>query len=665
MAQEANIPGEEPSVHEGLPDTRGRRVSPWAWVGTVNFAQGLQYVVATQLFAVVFKTMGVDTGTIVFWVSFLTLPWTIKPLWGPLVDKYGTKRNWTIWMQLLVGLSFVGVALALQIPGSLLGFNNVPWFFWISLIFLFALAFAAATHDIACDGYYMLTLSQKQQAFFVAIRSTFFRFAMIFANGVLVLLPAMVQDATSPPPGYFRAVVNVAGTTDHLALEPLPEGESFIRATPATVTLAPDQTTTITLALTKAPEDPEGLIVLARPGKDSNIAMKAEDPAFAERITFTKDNWETGVVMVVSANKAMKESSHSDFKFTAGDIDLSWTVMAGTCAVMFLFFFFYHQWAMPIPAADAIGGGSKVPFIVPVAALAATLILPIGMGYGVYKLIDHLLRERMQLAFLGATPTPLDLKGFSFFFTSANLLVVCALGSLFLLVPFLKRPSAAFFYSMSNVSGIQFADVFVTFFQKERILLILSFILTFRLGEVQLTQIKNIFFIDSREKGGLGMSLTEMAITNSVVYAAALIVGGILSGWLVSKYGLRRILWPLIAALHLPNALFIYLAYAQPTNFWLINFCVATESFGYGIGLTAYLLIMIMAAQGPYKTAHYALCTGFMSLGVMIPGMWSGYLQELVGYEWFFILVLVSVIPGTIITAFVPIDPEFGKKAAA
>ena len=130
----------------------------------------------------------------------------------------------------------------------------------------------------------------------------------------------------------------------------------------------------------------------------------------------------------------------------------------------------------------------------------------------------------------------------------------------------------------------------------------------------------------------------------------------------LSRYGLKKVIWPMVCFMHLPNALYIWLAWAQPSSLWPINTIVAFESFGYGLGFTAYLMVMIFAAQGPYKTAHYALCTGAMALGYMLPGMWAGYLQELVGYTTFFILVLIFVLPGVLFIPFLKIDPNFGIR---
>jgi PAT family beta-lactamase induction signal transducer AmpG len=118
-------------------------------------------------------------------------------------------------------------------------------------------------------------------------------------------------------------------------------------------------------------------------------------------------------------------------------------------------------------------------------------------------------------------------------------------------------------------------------------------------------------------------------------------------------------------AIHLPDAVFIYLAYAQPTGLLLTQLCIAVEQFGYGFGFTAYLIYMIHVARGPHQTAHYAICTGFMALGMMIPGMWSGWLADHIGYRSFFTWVLVATIPGFLVALWIPLEKDFGKKQAA
>ena len=211
----------------------------------------------------------------------------------------------------------------------------------------------------------------------------------------------------------------------------------------------------------------------------------------------------------------------------------------------------------------------------------------------------------------------------------------------------------------------EFFHVFALFFRRKNIFAILAFLLLYRFAEAQLVKLVSPFLLDAREAGGLGLTTSQVGIAYGTFGILALTAGGLLGGYLASLRGLRYWLWPMVFIIHLPDAMFIFLSHLQPTSFFLISAAVAVEQFGYGFGFTAYMLFMIMVAEGEHKTAHYAICTGFMALGMMLPGMFSGWLQEQIGYAHFFEWVLLSTIPGFIVAALVKVDPEFGKKKQA
>ena len=208
----------------------------------------------------------------------------------------------------------------------------------------------------------------------------------------------------------------------------------------------------------------------------------------------------------------------------------------------------------------------------------------------------------------------------------------------------------------------EFLQTFVLFFKKKDILATLAFLLFYRFAEAQLVKLVTPFLLDAREKGGLGLTTSEVGVVYGTVGIIALTLGGLLGGYVVSRNGLKTWLWPMVLIIHLPDVMFIYLSQVQPTNFVLINLAVSIEQLGYGFGFTAYMMYMIMVAEGNHKTAHYAICTGFMALGMMLPGMLSGMIQEMLGYKGFFLWVVLSTIPGFIVALLVKIDPEFGKK---
>jgi MFS transporter, PAT family, beta-lactamase induction signal transducer AmpG len=210
-----------------------------------------------------------------------------------------------------------------------------------------------------------------------------------------------------------------------------------------------------------------------------------------------------------------------------------------------------------------------------------------------------------------------------------------------------------------------FKDFFVTFgsfFQKPKIVVMLSFILLYRLGEAQLLKMSQLFLLDPRDAGGLALTTLQIGFIYNTVGLITFILGALLGGFLVARRGLKFWLWPMLLAIHLPDAVFIWLAYAQPGNLFAIGAGVAVEQFGYGFGFTAMLLYMICIARGKHQTAHYAICTGFMALGMMLPGMWSGKLQEFLGYPHFFVWVILATIPSFLVARLIPLDSEFGKK---
>jgi len=207
-----------------------------------------------------------------------------------------------------------------------------------------------------------------------------------------------------------------------------------------------------------------------------------------------------------------------------------------------------------------------------------------------------------------------------------------------------------------------FISTFTAFFKRPDILVILLFLLLFRFGEAQALKLAAPFLLDPAIKGGLGLSTQQVGLVYGTIGVIALTLGGLLGGFAISRHGLKRWIWPMLLAVHLPNLAFVFLAYVLPTNIYVIAAAIAIEQFGYGFGFAAYLLFMIMVADGVHKTAHYAICTGFMALGMMLPGMASGWIQEQLGYQHFFIWVCIATIPSLVVTMFVKIDPAFGRK---
>ncbi|RMF07175.1 MAG: MFS transporter [Candidatus Neomarinimicrobiota bacterium] len=605
--------------------------SPWYWVPSLYFAEGIPYVIVMLLSVVFYKRMGVSNAEIALYTSWLYLPWVIKPLWSPVVDILRTKRFWIVTTQLLIGAGLGG--LVLSIP--------LPTFFKITMGFFWLLAFSSATHDIAADGFYMLGLSQKNQAWFVGIRSTFYRLAMITGQGLLIILAGYLESTTGlpsvectvqsvspsavtaaaapsdvPPPASLSIVIDPPS----LAIPMIPRDRTYVDSVRAWVQAqngrqdeqgkAASRTSNPTeepswwtasvstplarvlkrwfgsetgreihraqgnlgwfrIRLSAPPPDGETVVVhFGRTGGDKSITLLE-----GGRSEFTSRNWNQPVLALIQIDPKLRSSVTATFEARAGNIPLAWMITFGILAVLFFLFFLYHRFILPHPRDD----------------VSTEAVSP-----------------------------------------------------------------GQFFRN--------FGAVFAEYFTKEKILISILFILFYRFGEAQLVKIAPLFMLDVQEAGGLALTTGQYGFVYGTVGMLLLTLGGIVGGVLSARHGLKYWVWWMAIAMNLPNAVYVYLSSALPDNFFIINTCVGIEQFGYGFGFTAYMLYMISVAEGRHKTAHYAICTGFMALGMMIPGMFSGWLQEIIGYQHFFIWVLIATIPGFILLKFIPIDPEFGKK---
>lgn len=417
------------------------KTSPWAWIPTLYTAEGIPYVIVMTVATVMYERMGLKAGEIALYTSWLYLPWVIKPFWSPVVDLFRTKRWWIITMQLLIGGALGGLAFSMQLPSYL------QW----SLAMFWLMAFSSATHDIAADGFYMLALTSQQQAFFVGIRSTFYRIASIVGQGLLIMFAGALE----------------------------------LRLRPAQ----------------------------------------------------------------------------------------AWSITFAVVAIFFIVMFFYHALFLPKVQTDQSHSSVSV-----------------GDAF----------------------------KGF--------------------------------------------VQTFITFFKKPEIVPALLFILVYRLPEALLVKICPLFMLGKVDDGGLALTTGQLGWVQGTVGVVGLTLGGILGGLAAERGGLRRWLWPMVLSITLPDAVYIILAYFQPDNLTFISACVFFEQFGYGFGFTAYMLYLIYFSRGESSTAHYAFCTGLMALGMMLPGMVAGYLQEFVGYLNFFIIAMVLCALTFVVAGMVKIENDFDEE---
>ena len=431
--------------------------SPWWWVPTLYFAEGVPYFLVNNISVMMFTKMGVPNGQMAFFTTLLYFPWFLKGIWSPVVDVIKTKRWWIVTMQALMTAMMVLLAVTLPKPSAdviATGETQISMF-WFTLVLFIVAAFASATHDIAADGYYMLAHDSSSQAAFIGIRSTFYRIASVFGQGVLVFIAGRIERST-------------------------------------------------------------------------------------------------------------------------GNIPLSWQITIGVSAVIFLLITLYHTFVMPKPKDDKprVEDGS-----------AATTFRELG-------------------------------------------------------------------------------NSFKTFFTKPGVLLAICFMLLYRLPEGFLIKMCQPFLVASAQKGGLGLGTDAVGVVYGTIGVMSLLAGGIVGGIFASRVGLKKALWWMAACMTLPCLTFVYLSMAQPTSLVAISLAVAIEQFGYGFGFTAYMLYMMYFSEGEFKTSHYAICTAFMALSMMLPGFVAGYIQEAIGYENFFWMVMVCCIATVVVTFLArrKVDENYGRK---
>lgn len=404
---------------------------PAVWVPTLYFAEGIPYFIVNVISVTMFKRLGMSNAELAMYTSLLYLPWVIKPLWSPFIDIIRTKRWWILAMQAVMTAGFAALALSVR-----------PDAYGLTLVFFYIIAFASATHDIAADGFYMIALDEKRQSVYVGIRSTFYRIASVFGQGIIVVFAGILENRY-------------------------------------------------------------------------------------------------------------------------GNIPHAWSVTLIISSALFAILTISHFFTLP----------------------------------------------KVESPRTGAVKTGREI--FS-----------------------------------------EFGRAWGTFFKKSGVWLTIIFLLLYRLPEAFSVKMLTPMLLDPVEAGGLGLTTAQSGLVYGTIGVIFLTVGGILGGLYAARFGLKKSLWPMSFALALPCAVYLYLAIAQPVQIWVICLCVAFDQFGYGFGFTAYLLYMMHFSEGEFKTSHYAICTAFMALSMMVPGFFAGMIQEHLGYIGFFIIVMICCLATISVTYF-------------
>ncbi len=606
-----------------------RPVSPWTWIPSLYLAEGLPYVAVNIVSVIMYKRMGISNADIALYTSMLYLPWVIKPIWSPLVDMLKTKRWWIVITQFIMAIGFASIALT--IPASL--------FFKITLAFFWLLAFGSATHDIAADGFYMLGLNTNQQARYVGIRSTFYRIATITGQGLLVILAGFLESSSGREPVTL-----------------------FIEASPAWVQSVP--------AMPQAGESPgrPGDLCFLTGADTVQIAVQNVDRQSLAALldSVRRSNITNGFVQAEERSTRSKGwwSAHVSDPFGAwirrnfGEEREVAEELTGNVAVVPVWLSGRPEPGKRVVLNTALKKGDR----------------SLALIEGEHLVFDESNWNRPAFMAFQADPkltthTTASYEGLSGNIPMSWSVTFFVLAGLFFVASFyhkivLPRPDTDKPHEDLRAADVlrEFGRTFASFFRKPQVGIALFFMLTFRFAEAQLLKLINPFLLDPIDRGGLGLTTGEVGFVYGTVGIIGLTLGGILGGFAAAWGGLKKWLWPMTLSMLLTAATFLYLSYTQTDNMLVINICVFIEQFGYGFGFTAYMLYLIYFSEGKYKTAHYAICTGFMALGMMLPGMFAGWLQEQLGYNHFFIWVMICSIVPIVAVSLIRIDPSFGKK---
>lgn len=619
----------------------GKR-SPWSWIPTLYFAQGLPYVAVMTISVIMYKRLGISNTDIALYTGWLYLPWVIKPFWSPFIDIIKTKRWWTLTMQWSIAVALAGIAF----------FIPAPFFFQMTLAVFWIVGFTSATHDIAADGFYMLALNEHEQSLYVGIRSTFYRVATVAGQGLLVIIAGLIETGTGLEPMKLTVTADPAVTGTEMAI---PE---FNDITPddnaASLRFIAECDEIVTSVETPAEINDFQTYSAMMCDSVNNINVRnghvgtplifrdysASAPAAAEEGAFTtwvretfgekrevtSDGKSNNIVLgAIRLNRCPEPDETIVLNVTYKNGDQSIKLEQNRLSTRFEFN--KDNWDKP--------------------------------AYLFFE-IDHKLTAKATATFEGASGN----------IPFAWLVVFASLSAFFFAVAayhswVLPKPSSDSNHLNTNsASSIlkEFVETFKSFFQKDQIWIAIAFMLLYRLPEAQLVKLINPFLLDPVDKGGLGLTTGQVGFVYGTIGIIGLTIGGIVGGIVAAKGGLKKWLWPMAWSMSLTCLTFVYLSYASDHSLLTINICVFIEQFGYGFGFTAYMLYLIYFSEGRHKTAHYAICTGFMALGMMIPGMAAGWLQETIGYRHFFVWTMICCAATIGICAFLKIDPNFGRK---
>lgn len=615
--------------------------SAFKWIPTLYFAEALPYVAVMTISVVLYKRMGISNTDIALYTGWLYLPWVIKPLWSPFLELLNNNRWWIIITQFIIGVSLAGVAFA--IPTTI--------FFQLTLAFFWLMAFTSATHDISADGFYIEALDSHDQSFYVGIRSTFYRLATLFGQGLLVVIAGIIETNTGLEPARLQVDVNPnLSTCTQTSLPKFTNINNDCDVIFSNHKIEMNSHLNICNTKENVIEDLERKVYMHNlnchfiPNNNSKNDISHIEPnqlsSFERWIknTFGEDRTlnhganqtdEIGNIAVVGIRlkERPKDNTNIIMQLSFEQGDKSIFIDEGTFQPRFTFNL--NNWNKN--------------------------------AYFIIKCDPHI-KEKTSAYFIASTGS-ITIAWTSVFSILSFILLSLSIYHHFFLPKYNHLNEINTFKPKSkNEIFKEFGLTFKSFLSRPQIIWALLFMLLFRFPEAQLVKLAQPFMLDSIGQGGLGLSTGQVGFVYGTIGMIGITIGGILGGIAVANGGLKKWFWYMILSISLPDIVYVWLSYTQNNSMIAVNTCVFIEQFGYGFGFTAYMLYLIYFSRGDRSTSIYAISTAFMALGMMIPGMIAGWLEDLIGYKHFFVYVMISCIVTFLVSIKLKIDPDFGKK---
>lgn len=585
-------------------DKKEKNFSAWFWIPTLYIAEAISFIIITSVSVIMYQSLEVSNSEIIFYTSLLYLPWLIKPFWSPLIDAIGTKRNWILFTQVLLAISFIVIAFLIQLPD----------YFQFTIIALWIVSFIAATHDIAVDGFYLVALKESEQSFFIGIRNSFYKIALISTATLVLLFSNQIEKIFSVSPAEFKVVANpnkffeetikvdsltikqkpgplkLVSSTSYLEISTKPKTKdqvvfyaNFARNmnmmngfVPQSIVL-PDTSMLndlvgnigiIKFHLSKKPSEKDEYVITLKFVDGDNKFKVIE----GNTLKFTSLNWNKPAFAVIQIDSNVTNKTIATFSAGVEKFSFGWTITFGFLSLIFLLLFVFHKFILPYPSND-----------------------------------EALIEKK------------------------------------------------------NTTVGKEFFRSFARYFEKKKIILIILFFILYLFGHSQITKVLPQFLTDDKIIGGLYLQNYIVKIIKGIS-TITFALGSLIAGFIIYKKGLKSLMMIFTLMMNISLVVYIYLSWFLPNNFWIVTSLIGFENLCYGFGFSLILMYILNVSEGNYPSSHFAISFGFMSLGILLSEFSSLIIKDSFGYKYFFIWVLISTIPSFILVKLIPIEYNFGKK---